>query len=74
MYQMELTSLLMDKEIFQPKQEKTRSCKKDWSLQGIDKGGKGFALTPKTLFWYLCYLLNGGNLNKKSLKQSRTQV
>ena len=71
--QMEVASLLMDTEILQPKQEEARSCKKDWSLQGIDKDGKLFALTPQTLFWYRCNVLNGGNLNDKSSKQFRTR-
>ena len=52
--QTELALLLLESESPQqtPKRVRTRSCKKDNTLQGIDKDGKVFALTPKTLFWY----------------------
>ena len=56
--QMELALLLLESGSPKPmtKRDRTRSCKKDWSLQAIDKDGKLFALTPKTLFWYTCYV------------------
>ena len=73
--QIELALLLMETKSLQPrpKREKTRSCKKNWSLQqAIDKDRKVFALAPKTLFWYEYSVLNGENL-KKSLHKFRNQ-
>ena len=50
--QMKLASLLTENKNLQPrpKQEKTCSCKKDWSLRGIDKDGKVFLLTALWLW------------------------
>ena len=71
--QTELALLLLESETPQPtsKRVRTRSCKKDNILQGIDKDGKVFALTPKTSFLYVCYLLNGGDLNENGLRLFR---
>ena len=73
--QMDLALLLLESETPKPtpKREITRSCKKDRGFQAIDKDGKLFALTPKTSFWYTCYVLNGDNMNQKSLRKFRNQ-
>ena len=73
--QMDLALLLLESETPKPtpKREITRSCKKDRGFQAIDKDGKLFALTPKTSFWYTCYVLNGDNMNQKSLRKFRNR-
>ena len=73
--QMDLALLLLESKTPKPtpKRERTRSCKKDRGFQAIDKDGKLFALTPKTSFWYTCYVLNGDNMDQKSLRKFRNR-
>ena len=73
--QMELALLLLESKTPKPrpKRDRIRSCKKDWSLQAIDKDGKLFALTPKTSFWYTYYVLNRDKMKEKLLCKFRNQ-
>ena len=65
--QLNLLSLLSSNSNRDKKKTRVRSCKKAKILQGVVNNGNLFTLSPKTSFWYSCYVLNGENLTNQGL-------